>query len=95
MRVVKLEALVDKLSEYIKLAAAGETVLVTDQDVVVAELGPPRGSSNSIGQDSLLDDARRGLVRPATHTGRPSFTRRPTTSLDELLRELREDRDAR
>jgi antitoxin (DNA-binding transcriptional repressor) of toxin-antitoxin stability system len=31
-----------KLSEFIRRARAGETVLVTDRGRVVAELGPPR-----------------------------------------------------
>ena len=41
MRAVGLKVLKNKLSEYVRLAAAGETVLVTDRDRVVAELGPP------------------------------------------------------
>jgi Antitoxin of toxin-antitoxin stability system len=39
MRSVGIKLLKNKLSEYIRLA--GETVLVTDRDRVVAELGPP------------------------------------------------------
>ena len=31
----------NKLGEYVRLAAGGETVLVTDRDRVVAEIGPP------------------------------------------------------
>jgi antitoxin (DNA-binding transcriptional repressor) of toxin-antitoxin stability system len=38
MRAVGLKALKKKLSEYVRLAASGETVLVTDRDKVVAEL---------------------------------------------------------
>ena len=41
MRSVSIKLLKNRLSEYIRLAAAGETVLVTDRDRVVAELGPP------------------------------------------------------
>ena len=41
MRSVDLKTLKNKLSEYIRLAAGGETVLVTDRDRVVAEIGPP------------------------------------------------------
>jgi antitoxin (DNA-binding transcriptional repressor) of toxin-antitoxin stability system len=41
MRSVGIKLLKNKLSEYIRLAAGGETVLVTDRDRVVAELGPP------------------------------------------------------
>ena len=42
MRSVGLKVLKNKLSEYVRLAASGETVLVTDRDRVVAELGPPQ-----------------------------------------------------
>ena len=38
MRSVGIKLLKNKLSEYIRLAAGGETVLVTDRDRVVAEL---------------------------------------------------------
>ena len=40
MRAVGLKVLKNRLSEYVRLAAGGETVLVTDRDRVVAELGP-------------------------------------------------------
>ena len=39
MRAVGLKTLKNKLSEYVRLVAGGETVLVTDRDRVVAELG--------------------------------------------------------
>ena len=42
MRAVGLKTLKNKLSEYIRLAARGETVLVTDRDRVVAEIVPPQ-----------------------------------------------------
>jgi antitoxin (DNA-binding transcriptional repressor) of toxin-antitoxin stability system len=42
MRAVGLKILKNKLSEYVRLAAQGETVLVTDRDRVVAELSPPQ-----------------------------------------------------
>jgi prevent-host-death family protein len=38
MRMVGLKILKNKPSEYVRLAAAGETVLVTDRSRVVAEL---------------------------------------------------------
>jgi antitoxin (DNA-binding transcriptional repressor) of toxin-antitoxin stability system len=42
-RAVGIKMLKNKLSEYVRLAASGETVLVTDRDSV-AELSPPRGT---------------------------------------------------
>ena len=41
MRAVGIKIFKNKLSEYVRLAAAGETVLISDRDRVVAQLGPP------------------------------------------------------
>ena len=41
MRAVGIKTLKNKLSEYVRLAAAGETVLISDRDRGVAQLGPP------------------------------------------------------
>jgi antitoxin (DNA-binding transcriptional repressor) of toxin-antitoxin stability system len=37
MRAVGIKVLKNKLSEYVRLAERGETILVTDRDPVVAE----------------------------------------------------------
>jgi antitoxin (DNA-binding transcriptional repressor) of toxin-antitoxin stability system len=42
MRSVGLKILKNKLSEYVRLAVGGETVLITDRDRVVAEIVPRR-----------------------------------------------------
>jgi prevent-host-death family protein len=42
MKVVGIKQLKARLSEYLRLAKAGETVLVTERDEVVAELRPAR-----------------------------------------------------
>jgi prevent-host-death family protein len=42
MPTVGLKTLKNKLSEYVRLAAAGETVVITDRNRVVAEIVPPR-----------------------------------------------------
>jgi len=42
MRAVGLKILKNKLSEYVRMAAAGETVLITDRNRVVAEIVPPQ-----------------------------------------------------
>jgi antitoxin (DNA-binding transcriptional repressor) of toxin-antitoxin stability system len=49
-----MKVLNNRLSEYIRLAASGETVLVTDRDRVVAEIGPPRDTRSPILADALL-----------------------------------------
>ena len=42
MQKVGLKTLKNKLSEYVRLAAAGETVVITDRGRTVAELVPHR-----------------------------------------------------
>ena len=41
MRAVGIREVKNKLSEYLRLVAEGETVLVTDRGRVVAQLAPP------------------------------------------------------
>ena len=58
MRTVGLKTLKNKLSEYVRLAAAGETVVITDRGRTVAELGPPRQQ----GHESVIERGiREGL----------------------------------
>src|SRR5437899_2272041 len=65
MRAVGLKTLKNKLSEYVRLAAGGETVLVTDRDRVVAELVPPRSGRAALLADAQLADAvRKGWLTP-------------------------------
>lgn len=44
VRAIGIKALNSRLSEYVRLAASGDTVLITDRTRVVAEIGPPRAS---------------------------------------------------
>lgn len=96
MRSVGLKVLKNKLSEYVRLAAGGESVLVTDRDRVVAELVPPRaGAGAPISDAVLLDMLRNGLMTPAldrTHEPPPRMPVAPSAS---ILAELRADRDRR
>ncbi len=93
MRAVGLKVLKNRLSEYVRLAAGGETVLVTDRDRVVAELGPPRHGRSPVLADARLAEAmRRGwITAPLLRTDDPP-PRRPVTRLRELIRQLAEDR---
>ena len=97
MRSVGLKVLNNKLSEYVRLAAAGETVLVTDRDRVVAEIVPPRAERSPILADALLADAvRKGWLTPAAMPAAgPPPKPPPVMTLDELLAELDEDRSDR
>ncbi|MCY4636228.1 MAG: prevent-host-death protein [Acidobacteria bacterium] len=97
MRSVGLKVLNNKLSEYVRLAAAGETVLVTDRDRVVAEIVPPRAEPSPILADALLADmVRKGLLAPpaAPGTGPPSAPA-PIMTLEQLLEMLDEVRGER
>jgi antitoxin (DNA-binding transcriptional repressor) of toxin-antitoxin stability system len=67
MRTIALEELETGLAEYVRLAAEGETIRVTERDRVVAELGPPRERREPATEEEILADlARRGLVTPAS-----------------------------
>ena len=93
MRAVGLRVLKNRLSEYVRLAASGETVLVTDRERVVAELIPPREGRSDRIQDALLADAvQKGWLTPPLGAPDASLPRRPDTSLDHLMSELAHDR---
>ena len=70
MRSIGIRALNSRLREYVRLAAGGETVLVTDRGRVVAEMGPPRAERSPILADAKLADAvRKGWLTPALYPG--------------------------
>jgi antitoxin (DNA-binding transcriptional repressor) of toxin-antitoxin stability system len=93
MRAVGLKVLKNRLSEYVRLAATGETVLVTDRDRVVAELGPPRESRSPLLADARLAEAvRRGWITPPALPRVAPPPRRPVTTWRRLLGELGQDR---
>lgn len=93
MLTVGLKTLKNKLSEYVRAAANGETVLVTDRDRVVAELIPPREGRSPAVEDALLAEAvRRGWLRPPLVTGEAPPRGQPVAPLGTLLDELAADR---
>lgn len=93
VRSVGLRVLKKKLSEYVRLAAGGETVLVIDRDRVVAEIVPPRKGRSPFLADALLaDSVREGwLTVPLLPPDGPP-PRDPVASFETLLRELDGDR---
>ena len=96
MRAVGLKTLKNKLSEYVRLAARGETVLVTDRDRVVAELVPPREGRSPLLADALLAEAvRQGWITPQVLPAGGTPPRAPVASLAEILREMDQDRNGR
>jgi antitoxin (DNA-binding transcriptional repressor) of toxin-antitoxin stability system len=93
VRAVGLKVLKNRLSEYVRLAAGGETVLVTDRDRVVAELVPPQHGRSATVDDALLAEAvRQGwLVPPRARPGSPP-PRRPIAPWSELAAQLDRER---
>ena len=93
MKAVGIEALNRRLSEYVRIAASGETILVTDRGRVVVELGPVRETRSPIPADALLADAMRsGLLTPPALKGLPPPLPPRVARLDEVLAELDEHR---
>lgn len=96
MRTVGIRVLKDRLSEYLRLAAAGEVVLITQRDRVVAELHPPRPGRGESLQDAVLAEAvRKGWLRAPLGGAEGPPPRAPVASLDVLLQELADDRGER
>jgi antitoxin (DNA-binding transcriptional repressor) of toxin-antitoxin stability system len=96
MRSVGLKVLKNKLSEYVRLAAGGETVLVTDRDRVVAELVPPQPGRSPLLADAMLADAvREGWLTPGVWAGAGPPPRKPVAPFRDLMDELHRDRDDR
>lgn len=95
MRAVGIKVLKNKLSQYVRVAAGGETVLVTDRDRVVAELGPPRpGRAERLVDAQLAEAVRSGWMAPRQRSGAPP-PRKPVAPLDEILTGLEGDRAER
>jgi prevent-host-death family protein len=96
MRAVGLKVLKNKLSEYVRIVASGETVLITDRDHVVAELIPPRpGRSVGIADALLADAVRNGWITAPVLSPGAVPPRAPVAPLDHLLGELAKDREER
>ena len=96
MKSVGIKVLKNKLSEYVRLAAAGETILITDRDQVVAELTEPRAERSPILADALLADAvRHGWLKPPVLSRQPLPEAPPVMKLAELLGDLDGDRGDR
>ncbi len=97
MEEVGIKALKNHLSQYVRAAAAGRTVLVTDRGEVVAELVPPRVRPGAAQVEQRLGDlARQGLLTPAKVPLRARLPRRvPLAKLEAVLRDLDDSRAER
>ncbi len=90
MRTVGLKTLKNKLSEFIRAAASGETVVITDRGRPVAEICPPRQQPETWRERGI----REGWIRPAVRGPDWPPPRTPIKgyTLKRLLADLDEDR---
>lgn len=97
MRAVALTTLQNTLSKYVHLAQEGETVLVTERDLVIARLVPPLEERPAgTGQTGLAEAIQKGWITlPARRAPKDPPPRLPTARWAELSRELDEDRSER
>jgi antitoxin (DNA-binding transcriptional repressor) of toxin-antitoxin stability system len=97
MRIIELEVLKNELSEYVRLASQGETVLIADRDRVVAKLVPPQPDRAETVSDAVLASlVREGVVTPAMLSpGTRPRTPPPTEKLRDVLAEFETDRSKR
>jgi prevent-host-death family protein len=96
MRTVGLKTLKNKLSEYIRAVAAGETIAVTDRGRVVAEIVPPQAAKGTSSAETWFAEAvRAGLIIPAATAFTEPPPRTPAMSFDELMRDRAADREDR
>ncbi len=93
MHAVGLKLLKNKLSEYVRLAARGETVLITDRDRVVAEIVPPREGRSPVLADARLAEAvRKGWLSGPLMVRDTPPSRLPVGRWADLSSELDRDR---
>lgn len=100
MQAVGIRELKNKLSHYVRLVEAGESVLVTDRGTVVAELCPP-GKTTQPPKEAdlppgLAELVRKGLAKPGLphdpgiYVAQPKIV--PDGTAAELLDWVRGDR---
>ena len=93
MRKVGLKTLKNKLSEFVRAAAAGETIVVTDRGRIIAEINPPREKTETWRERGI----REGWIRPAVRgsdwppNGKPV----PGLTFEQLMADLGKDREDR
>lgn len=96
--VVKISELKSHLSAYLRRVRAGEVVLVSDRDRIVARIEPAGGMVTDAGDDErwLAELERRGTIRRATSSlPRGWLARRPKVGADVVGALLAERADSR
>jgi antitoxin (DNA-binding transcriptional repressor) of toxin-antitoxin stability system len=93
MRTVEIKQLKDRLSEYVRLAAAGETVVVTDRGRIAAELGPSRWTHRGRTTNLVIAEwVWQGLATPPTLPRGTRPRRHRLIAHDQLMADLARDR---
>lgn len=97
MQRIGIKALKNRLSEFVRAAAAGETVLVTDRGQVVAEMIAPRVRTEASPDERRMGELmRQGLMTPArVPPTAPLPPRRPAAKIEDLLHDLDDSRSDR
>jgi prevent-host-death family protein len=93
VRTVGLKVLKNKLSEYVRAAASGETVLVTDRGRTVAEIVPHKTET---GLTPFQEKGvREGWLKPAKRPFAPLPPRKPIKgyTIEQLMEDLDRDRE--
>ena len=93
MRTVGLKTLKNKLSEYVRAAASGDTIVITDRGRIVAEIVPPRPKTESVIERGI----REGWITPAKNRGGVPPRPKPIPGLtfEKLMADLDRDREDR
>jgi antitoxin (DNA-binding transcriptional repressor) of toxin-antitoxin stability system len=101
VKAVGVKQLKARLSEYVRLVRAGETLLVTDRDEVVAEMRPARRATTAAGPEEALEMLEeKGDVQRCAHPKvgwrwSPKGLALPAGTARRLLDELRSETDGR
>ncbi len=100
VKAVGIKTLKARLSEYVRLAKAGETILITRREEVVAQIGPARHQVPPPGTlEQVLDRmAEEGILTRAALRKEEGWTWKteglglPPGTAQKILDEIREDR---
>ena len=101
MKIVGLKVLKNKLSEYVRAAAAGETIVITDRGRPIAEIRAPCAEEPAVDGRPLSAFEQHGMqegwLRPATiRDGSPPPGKPvPGLTFEMLMEDLARDREDR
>ncbi|HVH77410.1 MAG TPA: type II toxin-antitoxin system prevent-host-death family antitoxin [Stellaceae bacterium] len=95
MKTVGLKTLKNKLSEYVRLAQAGETVVITDRGDAIAKIVPIRPAAELT--PFQKKGVEEGWLTPAKKPFAPLPPGKPVPGLtfDKLMEDLARDREDR